>query len=74
MSPALESPPTRYFIVHLVGDDGVLTECTIRADTACEPRKATDKWMVFKREGQVVGKVHMHRLAAWARPGRCLSR
>ena len=65
MAPTLETPPTRYYIVHLIGEDGVLTECTIRADTVCEPTKPTEKWMVFKRDGTIVGKVHMHRLAAW---------
>lgn len=65
MTPPLEKSPERHFVVHLVGEDGALAETIIRADTACEPKKAIDKWMVFKRDGEVVGKVHVHRLAAW---------
>ena len=63
--PPLETAPERYFVVHLIGEDGALKECRIRADTACEPAQPTDKWMVFKISGEVVGKVHVHRLASW---------
>ena len=64
MAP-LEKTPDRHFVVHLIGEDGSLEETRIRADTICEPQRPTDKWLVFKVNGDGVGKIHSHRLAGW---------
>ena len=63
--PPLEQPPERYFVIQLHADGGWSPVIRIKAERACEPKTAADKWMVFKSGDDIVGKVQTNNLAAW---------
>ena len=60
MSPTMEEPPARIFVVHLI--DG--TKAEVSATTICKPNDESDAYRL-KREGQIVAEFPKEDVRSW---------